>query len=438
VWLLKEINRVKVKVTFYILIKRWCNVVLVLHPVGNQNVRALINGLQQHQMLETFHTSIAWRETAMDKFIPNIIIRELKRREYAGIDNKYICTHPLTDICRLLSIKLNNISPIALINYFHPELTYDYVDKKAALYIKKNFDQISMIYGYDDKCLSSFRMGKLKGIKLTYEAAFAYAPYINNVFYEEKELQPEWADNINFFTNDRLEKQDEELELADKIIVASSYAKRTLVSKNFDHKITTIPYGSPNIISKELFSAKKYNNKKLRVLFVGALTQRKGISYLFNALDKLGENIELNIIGASVTNELSRTLKNHLAKHKWIPSMSHTQILEYMYTCDVLILPSIAEAFGLVLLEALSRGLPIIASENTGAPDIITHGKEGFIIPIRNSDAIANHLTYLDENRGELERMSNNAWLRAGELTWDAYQNSIVSTLKNQLAITIQ
>ena len=408
--------------------------VLVLHPVGNQNVRALIKGLQQHQMLESFHTSIAWRETAMDKLIPNKVIRELKRREYVGIDNNRILTYPLTDICRLLSIKIkNNVNYKALSDYFHPEMTYDYVDKKTAQYIEKKYDQISMIYGYDDKCLSSFRMGKSKNIKLTYEAAFAYAPYINNVFYEEKELQPLWADNINYFPNDRLDKQDEELELADQVIVASTYAKRTLASKNIEQKISIIPYGSPNIISRQSLNNKTYDNIKLRVLFVGALTQRKGLSYLFNAIDKLGKNIELHIIGAPVTNSLSETLATNLSKHNWISSMSHTDILEYMYKCDVLILPSIAEAFGLVLLEALSRGLPIIATENTGAPDIIFHGKEGFIVPIRDSDAIANHLSYLNENRAELEIMSKNAWLRASKLTWGAYQNSILSTLNHQL-----
>lgn len=411
--------------------------VLVLHPVGNQNVRALISGLHKHHMLESFHTSIAWHETAVDKLIPDKLMTELKRREYIGIDKKKIHPYPLTDICRLLSIKLkNNLGYTTLSNYFAPELTYDYVDKKTADYIGKHSDRIDMIYGYDDKCLSSFRMGKLKKIKLVYEAAFAYAPHINEVFFEEKELQPDWADNINYFTTDRLAKQDEEIELADQVIVASTYAKKTLASKNIDDKITIIPYGSPAPVSESALANKAYNNEKLKVLFVGALTQRKGISYLFKAIDELGSNFELHIIGSPVTNSLSKTLTNHLSEHKWIPSMPHTQILEYMYHCDVLILPSIAEAFGLVLLEALSRGLPIIATENTGAPDIITHGKEGFIVPIRNSDAIANHLNYLHENRNDLQKMSQNAWLRSKQLSWEAYQNVILGNIKKELTET--
>jgi glycosyltransferase involved in cell wall biosynthesis len=411
-------------------------VVLVLHPFGNQNVRFLINGLQQHQMLETFHTSIAWRKSAIEKLIPNKILRELKRREYIGIDPHCIHTYPFTDICRLLSIKIDNrLNYTDLRKYFPSELTCNYLDKKTALYIEKKYASISTIYGYDDRCLSSFKAGKSKNIKLVYESAFGYAKFANDIMREEEEIEPDWSDYLSGcfqgISRSRLERIDEELELADHIIVASTYAKKTLPTKLSAKNLTIINYGAPAVISEEALQNRKYNSKKLKVLYIGSLRQQKGISYLFNAIDKLGENIELYLVGTPLTTNLSKTLTTHLSRHNWIPSMAHSQLLEYIYNFDVLILPSLAEAFGLVLLEAMSRGLPVIATENTGAPDIITHGKEGFIVPIRDSDSIANHLCYLDENRGELERMSRNAWLRASELTWDDYQNTILSTLKN-------
>jgi alpha-maltose-1-phosphate synthase len=408
--------------------------VLVLHPVGNQNVRALVSGLQKHQMLESFHTSIAWRGTAIDNFIPNNVLTELKRREFLGIDSNLINSYPFTDICRLISIKIDNKLKIkALSKHFHPETTYDYVDKRTAKYIEIKHDQIHLVYGYDDKCLSSFRMAKSKNIKLIYEAAFAYAPFADNIMCEEQKIEPEWAGDLNCLSSERLQKQEEELELADHIVVASSYAKKTLPPKFLSKKISVIPYGAPETISEESLKNKRYDNKKLRVLYVGSLIQQKGISYLFNAVDKLGDIVELNIIGSPHSNVTSKKLEKHLSAHNWIPSLSNSKVLEYMYNSDVLILPSLAEAFGLVLLEALSRGLPVIASEHTGAPDIITNGKEGFIVPIRDSDAIANHINFLNSNRDELEKMSKYAWLRACELTWESYQKTALNTLNNYL-----
>ena len=405
--------------------------ILVLHPFGNQNVRALIKGLQQHEMLETYHTSIAWRGTFMDKLIPNKVINELKRRGYIDIDPSLIHTYPLTDICRLLSIKIDNkLGREVFSNYFPSQLTCDYVDKKTSQYIEKQYDKIDLIYGYDDKCLSSFKIGKSKCLKLVHEAAYGYASFAEKIMREEEDIAPDWSDNLHTISQERLEKMDEELELSDHIIVASTYAKKTLPNKFSSKNLTIIPYGAPTIISEEALKNKNYHDKKLKVLYIGALRQQKGISYLFDAIDQLGKNIELNIIGAPYSLNLNKALTTNLAKHNWIPSMSHTHILEYIYNCDVLILPSLAEAFGLVLLEALSRGLPIIATVNTGAPDVITHGKEGFIVPIRDSYAIAKHLNYLDENRDELVRMSKNAWLKASEITWENYQNSILSTLK--------
>lgn len=407
--------------------------IVVLHPVGNQNVRALILALQKNKLLDSFHTSIAWRSTVFDRWFPQKIIKQLKRRQYPGIPNKKIYTYPTTDIARLLLTRLQAKFSFQC-DYFSPERTYDYVDKRTALYIEKRAKEINVVYGYDDKCLASFRTAKsTPDIRLVYEAAFAYAPYINNVFYEEKELEPEWSDNLNYFTSERLDKQEEELDLADQVIVASTYAKKTLASKNIDKKVITVPYGAPMAIPEVELNNKKYNSEKLKVLFVGALTQRKGLSYLFKAVERTDANVELYVIGSPISPTLSATLKSKLSRHSWSPTMPHAQILAQMYACDVLILPSIAEAFGLVLLEALSRGLPIIATENTGAPDIITHGKEGFIVPIRDAGAISNHLSFLDGNRMELERMSKEAWLRARELSWDRYQRSIIKVINSQM-----
>ena len=101
---------------------------------------------------------------------------------------------------------------------------------------------------------------------------------------------------------------------------------------------------------------------------------------------------------------------------------------------DVFVFPSLFEGFGLVLTEALSQGIPIIATSHTCAPDIMTDGKEGFIIPIRDSDAITEKLELLHEDRELLHSMKRAAIETAQQISWKRYQEKLANTLSGILS----
>ena len=101
---------------------------------------------------------------------------------------------------------------------------------------------------------------------------------------------------------------------------------------------------------------------------------------------------------------------------------------------DVLVFPSLFEGFGLVLTEAMSQGLPIISTTHTAAPDLIQDGKEGFIVPIRDSEAIAEKLLLLCENPEMLRSMEEAALETARVTTWEAYQRNMVEALRPRLS----
>jgi glycosyltransferase involved in cell wall biosynthesis len=86
-------------------------------------------------------------------------------------------------------------------------------------------------------------------------------------------------------------------------------------------------------------------------------------------------------------------------------------------------MPSLADSYGLVVSEAMSTGLPVIVSENTGMADLIRNGREGFVVPIRDSEKIAEKLTFLYENRAECAAMGRTAKATARSLDWDNYQS---------------
>ena len=129
-------------------------------------------------------------------------------------------------------------------------------------------------------------------------------------------------------------------------------------------------------------------------------------------------------------------LEQALKTHRWIASLPHQQILEEMSRHDVFVFPSLFEGFGLVILEAMSQGLPVITTPHTAGPDVIADGEDGFIVPIRSAEAIAEKLELLARNRSLLLAMSQAAQRKANQYSWESYQRCIVSTIKTYVEVT--
>jgi alpha-maltose-1-phosphate synthase len=92
----------------------------------------------------------------------------------------------------------------------------------------------------------------------------------------------------------------------------------------------------------------------------------------------------------------------------------------------VLVLPSLFEGFGLVILEAMAQGTPVIATEHTAGPDIIKDGVDGFVVPLRSAETIAEKLDLLARDREGLIAMKSAAQRRAGSFQWESYRDGIV------------
>jgi len=156
-------------------------------------------------------------------------------------------------------------------------------------------------------------------------------------------------------------------------------------------------------------------------LFVGGLGQRKGLSYLLEAVALLPESVELTLVGMKTT-EHCAPLNAALKRHRWIPTLPHSEVLREMSRHDVFVFPSLFEGFGLVILEAMSQGLPVIATEHTAGPDLIEEGRSGFIVPIRSAQAIAEKLDLLASDPGLLSDMKIAARETAERHSWAQYR----------------
>jgi starch synthase len=250
---------------------------------------------------------------------------------------------------------------------------------------------------------------------------------------EEAELQPAWKGTLKALTDTdaKCALKDQELELADTVVVPSNFVKSTLDLYPGEKKIVVNPFGVPANISAP--RGRTDPAQPLRVLYVGSLSQRKGISYLFEAIEKAGKAVTLTIIGGKVGQ--SELLDKYCQKHRWIPSLPHHEILAEMRDHDVFVFPSLFEGLALVQGEAISQGLPVITTPNSGGTDILRDGIDGFIVPIRDPEAITSRLLELYQDRALLQQMSDSARERAAQLDWKACKVRTVLAVREVLGL---
>jgi len=225
---------------------------------------------------------------------------------------------------------------------------------------------------------------------------------------EEAEMAPAFASN------------DEVLSETDGIICASSFTRHSLAVAESQVPARIVGYG----VDLDLFSARTVlpAAKPLTIGFVGALSQRKGARYLLGALASLPKGVAKLIIytRASVNRDLIRGFESVEVEIRG--GLSDAELAADLKRCDLVALPSIAEGFGLVILEAMACGVPVLCTTSTGGADFIVHRQNGLLIEPGSTEAIRRELDWALTHRDELFQMGQAARREAEKHTWAAYR----------------
>lgn len=398
--------------------------ILLSHATGNENVRQTALAFWEAGLLQEFWTCINWDpESAIARLLPRRIRAQLQRRSFPPTLRPITRVVPLREMARLLAGRL---SPSQFSGHETGLLSIDAVlrelDRRVAARLRRGAG-CEMVYAYEDGALETFRAAKERDLRRVYDLPIGYWRAAEAMYSEEREREPEWAATLTGFNDSeaKLARKEEEMELAEHIVVASSFTKRTLAAAPSDRAITVARYGSPPVVTDDL----PVRTGRLRVLFAGSLGQRKGLSYLLTAVASLGRKVELTLLGRKVVDDCA-PLEQAVRTHHWIPSLSRDDLLRVMQQHDVLVLPSLFEGFGHVILEAMSQGVVVVTTANTAGPDVIEDGLEGFIVPIRSPAAIAEKLDLLASNPELTHEMRLAARCKAGRCNWEDYRATLV------------
>ncbi|MBU2410890.1 MAG: glycosyltransferase family 4 protein, partial [Gammaproteobacteria bacterium] len=227
----------------------------------------------------------------------------------------------------------------------------------------------------------------------------------------------------------KLDRKVKELELADLVVVPSQFVADSLPGWAAGKPRVLSPFGSPSSPAGLASQPPGDRSRPLRVLFVGSMGQRKGLADLFAAMRLLeGENIELIVMGSLLKEHAFYASQYAGFKHE--KGRPHAEVLELMRSCDVFCLPSLYEGRALVMQEAMSQGLPLVITANTGGEDLVIEGRTGFLVPIRSPEAIAEKLAWFNQHRQELEAMKEAAVRHAATYTWKAYGDTVIEAIR--------
>ncbi len=318
--------------------------------------------------------------------------------------------------------------PWTNLSFLSINAVYRALDRRVARRVAASLAS-KAVYAYEDGALATFRAAQERGICCIYEHPVVHWRLVQQYQREEAELSPEWRPTLIGLSDraEKLARKDEELALANVIITPSSVSRDSLaLAKGVTAPVHVIPYG---MCAGNEIPLPSTANRKLRVIFVGALSQAKGLGYLLDAVSRLSAVVTLTIVGRRVSPIIpSATI---LQAHRWIPSLSHEGLLEEMRQQDVLVLPSLHEGFGLVLGEAMGQGLVVITTPHTAGPDLITDGVDGFLIPIRSPEAIEEKLLLLHRDRVRLRAMQEASWRKAQACSWENYRHALVKLARD-------
>lgn len=220
-----------------------------------------------------------------------------------------------------------------------------------------------------------------------------------------------------------------EYEEVDYILCPSEFVRRSFLSRGFSpERIVKNPFGFEQP-AQSMRQAKM--DDVFRVLYVGSLSVRKGLRYLVEAFKQFRHpRKELVLVGpeSRPTGLESLVLPDDV---RIIGELKGSNLAAAYASATVFVLPTVEEGLALVMAEALSYGLPVIATENSGAEDLFEDGNQGFIVPIRDPGAIAVRLKQLADDPALREQMAEAALRRAADLAgWEVSGDRLVSQLQ--------
>ncbi len=384
--------------------------ILVSH-FGKQYCHELLRVLEAEGWLSHFHTSIAEQKTSWLHRIPGLK-NALRKRHFPGVPAEKISHAPaLFALERTLRNRFPGIAE-QLIQQF---------DRRVADQLQRQSPDL--VIGYENCNLETFkkarRLGKTTVLDLAqihhedildYARWFMPAPALHR---EATVVNPRKAEALGY---------------TDYILTLSDFAAESMLRHGWPaDRLFTVRLG----IDLQRFRCKTFKptGERLRLLFVGTMTLRKGLGVLMEAIGLLPpDRISLTLIGPMA--DAAGLLKKHEDRFRYLPFLHHEALAEHYREADLFVFPSLLDSWAQTVLEAMACGTPAIVTELTGAKDAVQQGG-GWVIPANAPEALAAAILHCLENPQQLRAAGEAAHRIAQGYTREQYSTGLKRALRD-------
>ncbi len=356
------------------------------------------------------------------------IERELKRRSFDSIDARRVLVHPLPELAYVAAARLANHRPAV------PKAVMAWrnraIDGAIAGRIRR--DKPRLFIGHDTSAIRSFEAAKASGTLTVLNQMIGHLAVGDRILREEAALHPDWADSLHAGAPQaEIEQCLTEARMADAILSPSDYVTQTLIEIGVaPERIHVQPFG----VRVDRFKPPETprNDGIFRLLYVGQISQRKGLKYVLDAVKQIGDrSIELVLVGGLVGE--GRGLAPYDGWYRHVRNVPHHEVERLFQSADAFVYPSLHEGSALAIFEGMATGLPVITTLNSGS--MVRDGIEGKIVPIRSVDAIAEAILTLKNDADLRAALGRAARVRALGFTWGHYRDRLGPILDGLLGL---
>jgi glycosyltransferase involved in cell wall biosynthesis len=221
-----------------------------------------------------------------------------------------------------------------------------------------------------------------------------------------------------------IEREEREYSLADAIVVLSTFAANSFLAAGVPAaRLRLLPLGTetkafrpgPDVI--EARRARILSGAPLCVLYVGNVSYQKGLADYCEIVKNAGGRFRFRIVG-TVTSEAQAAISEIRDRIELVNRRPQNELPEQYNIADLFIFPTLQDGYAVVLAQASAAGLPILATSNCSAPDLVREGQTGWVLPIREPEAFLRRLEWCDAHREELAGMVTAAWMDFRTRDW--------------------
>ena len=295
----------------------------------------------------------------------------------------------------------------------------------------RRIGECQVFYGWAGQALHSIRRARGQGALTLLDRGMVEVRTLKKLLDEEH--QRHGLSGALLFRQE-VERIRNECDEADVIVVPSKFVYDSFRDQGYsESKLWHCPLG----VDTERFSPTPDSDGPFRVLFLGRIGLQKGVVYLLRAWEKLNlANAELVIMGplGSPSERAGRAVVlKEIERMNWrgvrlAPPTDQPE--KALQKVSVVVLPSVQDGFGVVVLEAMASGLPVIVSENVGAKECVREGVDGFICPAGDVGALARSIQSLYDDPSLRTKMGIHAREQALRYSWEAYRERIVAKIE--------